>query len=122
MSIALWRLNTPSTSTSLFLIFVLKNEQRFKATSFGRSRRNFEKFFEQRIKKYKNLPSAVAVALAIGRARWGTAILHNKLIVQGVAYPTGLHYNGLLCNIAWEWFLCWIQALVFWRWVNSSLL
>jgi len=35
MSIALWRLNTQSVSVLLFSIFVLKNEQRFKAVSFS---------------------------------------------------------------------------------------
>lgn len=42
----------------------------------------------------------MAVALATGWERWSGAILHNELIVQGEAYPLGLHYNGSLCNIA----------------------
>ena len=32
------------------------------------------------------------------------AILHNELIVSSPSVFEGLKYNGLLCNIAWEWF------------------
>jgi hypothetical protein len=32
------------------------------------------------------------------------AILHNELIVSSHSVFDGLNYNGLLCNIAWEWF------------------
>jgi len=63
----------------------------------------------------------VAVALATGWERWSGAILHNELIVQGEAYPLGLHYNGSLCNIAWGVVFARILALVFERWVSSSL-
>jgi len=51
--------------------------------------------------------------LASGWARWRAAILHNELIVQGEAYPLGLHYNGLLCNIALGVVERGVSALVF---------
>jgi hypothetical protein len=63
----------------------------------------------------------VAVALATGWARWRGAILHNELIVQGEANPKGLNYNGLLCNLALGVVFARILALVFERWVSSSL-
>ena len=37
------------------------------------------------------------------------AILHNKLIVSSPVVFTGLNYNGLLCNIALEWF--WLSSV-----------
>ncbi|SNB07139.1 hypothetical protein JIP1600_1470004 [Flavobacterium psychrophilum] len=59
--------------------------------------------------------------MASGWARWRAAILHNELIVQGVAYPSGLHYNGSLCNIALGVVFASFLALVFERWESSSL-
>lgn len=47
--------------------------------------------------------SALAEASAVGWRVGSAAILHNELIVKGEANPKGLHYNCLLCNIAWEW-------------------
>jgi hypothetical protein len=37
------------------------------------------------------------------------AILHNELIVSSHSVFDGLNYNGLLCNIAWEWF--WLSSV-----------
>jgi hypothetical protein len=59
--------------------------------------------------------------LANGWARWSGAILHNGVIVQGEAYPSGLHYNCSLCNLALGVVFARILALVFERWVSSSL-
>ena len=61
----------------------------------------------------------------LGRAHWEGAILHNELIVKGVAYPEGLHYNGLLCNIAWGWFWAferWVAAYCFFCLTGISIL
>ena len=49
-------------------------------------------------KTMKTLYRFRAGALAVA------AILHNELIVSSPVVFTGLNYNGLLCNIAWEWF------------------
>ena len=49
------------------------------------------------------------------------AILHNELIVSSHSVFDGLNYNGLLCNIAWGVVFASFLALVFERWVSSSL-
>ncbi len=63
----------------------------------------------------------MAVALASGWERWSGAILHNGVIVQGEAYPSGLHYNCSLCNLALGVVFTSFLALVFERWESSSL-
>lgn len=68
-----------------------------------------------------NLPSALAVASAIGWERWRGAILHNSLIVQGEANPQGLNYKRLLCNLALGVVERWDSALAFERWKSSAL-
>ena len=52
--------------------------------------------------------------------RWRGAILHNELMMQGVAYPKGLQHNGLLCNIALGVVERGVSALVFCAWEVSG--